>query len=287
MERFIRLIRILIIRKIGDRADLLLQKSQGSHSHTMTLYLIAREMLILGEELSPYLLREILMKASRRVPGYAEFVRHIGDVRTIASFTGNDFMSSILSRCKRLQMDEVAELLSSTPPHKKIYHSDDLEKTSPAQDYVPLGVRKSMARRFDPKTLENLLTDQNPAVIRHVLNNPRSTEEMIMKSASLRPTSPEVLEEIFNHEKWGSRYRIRKSLVFNPYSPPRISHALLPLLLMQDLMDVSLSRVLHPNLYRASKRVILHRIAEMPPGEKKEFSRVYSNTLKRIFLEVG
>lgn len=287
MERFIRIIRILIIRKIGERADVLMRESKGSHSHTMTLYLIASEMMSIGDELTPYLLRDIVMKASRRVLGYGEMVSHIGDVRTIASFTGNDFMSSVLGRCKRLQMDDVVALLSSTPPHRKIYHSDDMASSIPSQDYVPLGVRKSLARRSDPNALQRLATDQNPTVVRHLLNNPRVTEEMVIKAASLRPTTPEVLEEIFVHEKWGSRYRVRKSLVFNPYSAPRISHALLPLLLMQDLMDVSLGRTIHPNLIGSAKRVILHRIAEMSPGEKKDFSRVYSGTLKRIFLEVG
>ncbi len=287
MERFIRLIRILIIRKIGDRVDVLMRESKGSHSHTMTLYLIAREMMTIGEEHAPYLLRDIVMKASRRVPGFAELVSHIGDIRTVASFTGNDFMSSVLGRCKRLQMDDVTALLSSTPPHRKIYHSDDISSNTSAQDYVPLGVRKSLARRSDPNTLNTLITDQDPTVVSHLLNNPRMTEEIVLKAAALRPTSPDVLEVIFIHQKWGSRYRVRKSLVFNPYSAPRISHALLPLLLMQDLMDVSLSTTLHPNLISSSKRVILHRIAEMGESEKKDFSRSYSGTLKRIFLEVG
>jgi hypothetical protein len=287
MERFIRLLRILLIRKLGERAQRLVSESRKTGDHTMTLFLLGRELTAIGEDLSPHFLREILAGAGRRDPGYAEFLQHVGDVRTLATFTGNDFMSSVLQISRRQQLKEVVEMLASTPPQKRIHHSDDTESRTPEQDYVPLGVRKSLARKPNLQTIEKMVHEQDPQVIRHLLMNSRTTEEIVVKMASLRPTSHEVLEEIFVSQRWSSRLRVRKALVFNPYTLPRTAHALLPMLLMQDLMDVTLSPSLHPSVKSAAKRFILHRVSAMGPAEKEDFSRNYSARLKRIFLQVG
>jgi len=287
MERFLRLMRILLIRKLSERARRVVLESGKVGDHTMTLFLLSKELKAIGEDLAPHFLREILVGAGRRDTGYAEFLHHVGDVRTLANFTGNDFMSSVLQISRRQQLNEVVELLASTPPQKRIHHSDDVESRTPEQDYVPLGVRKSLARKPNLQTIEKMLNEQDPQVVRHLLMNSRTTEDFVVKMASLRPTSQEVLEEIFVNQRWSSRSRVRKALVFNPYTPPRATHALLPMLLMQDLMEVTLSPSLHPNVKSAAKRFIIHRFSAMAPGQKAEFSRSYSQRLKRIFLQVG
>lgn len=287
MERFLRLLRILLFRKLAQRAHRLVLESGKTRDHTMTLFLLGKELMAVGEDLAPHFLREILAGAGRRENGYAEFLHHVGDVRTLATFTGNDFMSSVLQLSRRQQLNEVVELLASTPPQKRIHHSDDVESRTPDQDYVPLGVRKSLARRPSFNTIEKMLHEQDPQVIRHLLMNSRTTEDFVVKMASLRPTSQEVLEEIFVSQRWSTRSRVRKALVFNPYTPPRAAHALLPMLLMQDLMEVTLNPGLHPNVKNAAKRFIIHRFSAMGPVEKEEFSRTYSQRLKRIFLRVG
>lgn len=278
---------ILLVRKLADRARQLVGESAGTHNHTMVLYLLSREFLALGPDLVPYFLREILAGSGRRTQGYAEFLQHVGDMRGLARFVGNAFMSSALQRCRRLQMDEVTELLAFPRPLMRIYHSGDVESRTPDQDYLPLGVRKSLARRPNPQTIEKLATEQDPQVVRNLLSNPRITEEMVVKMASLRPTGQEVLGEICNNHRWSSRYRVRKALVFNPYTPPRAAHALLPMLFLNDLMEISLGRIFHPSVRSAAKRFIILRISEMAPGEKEQFSKSNSALLRSIFLEAG
>jgi hypothetical protein len=276
-----------MVKKVGLLADRLVKEAQGSYNHNMILYVLGRELTRLGAELSPYLLRDIVMKAARRKAGYAEYLQHLGDVKGLASHTGNDFMSQVLQVCRRRQVDEVVELLTEAPPQRRIYHTEEIESTSQEQDYMPLGVKKSLARKQNMGTLEALLRDQDPAVIRNLLANPRTVEEMVIKMASLRPTSEDVLQEIYVSQKWISRYSVRKALVFNPYSPPRAAHSLLPTLLMADLIDVTQSSVLLPALRSAAKRFIMHRMSEMSPSEREQFSERYSKILKRIFLQVG
>jgi len=287
MERLFRILRAILIRKVTLRADFLVRGSEGVHNHSMILYLLSTELLSLGVDLSPILLRELIMGASRRKRGYTEYLQHLGDVRSIAIHAGNDFMSDILQRSRRYQFDEVVAILTDITPQRRIYHTEELETRNPAQDYLPLGVRKSMARKPDLGAIESLMLEQDPSVIHNLLNNPRTVEDMVIKMASLRPTSAEVLEEIGAHPRWSARYRVKKSLAFNPYSPPRIVHSLLPTLLMKDLIDVTLSTVLHLDVRAGAKRYIILRISEMNDGDKGQFNERYEKILKRIFLETG
>ncbi len=287
MERLFRILRAILIRKVTLRADFLVRGSEGVHNHSMILYLLSSELLSLGVDLSPILLRELIMGASRRKRGYTEYLQHLGDVRSIAIHAGNDFMSDVLQRSRRYQFDEVVAILTDITPQRRIYHTEELETRNPPQDYLPLGVRKSLARKPDLGAIESLMLEQDPSVIHNLLNNPRTVEDMVIKMASLRPTSAEALEEIGAHPRWSARYRVKKSLVFNPYSPPRMVHSLLPTLLMRDLIDVTLSTVLHLDVRAGAKRYIILRISEMNDGDKAQFSERYEKILKRIFLETG
>ncbi|MDF1534991.1 MAG: hypothetical protein P1S46_00625 [bacterium] len=287
MKNFLRIMRVLLVRKVGQRAGDMVREAAGAHNHSMILHLLGREMHRVGADVAPFLLRELIMGASLRKPGYTEYLQHVGDARALAAHAGNDFMSDVLQKSRRYQFDEVVALMTDVTPHKRIYHTEELESRHPAQDYIPLGVRKSMARKPSMDTLESLVREQNPSVIRNLLNNPKTIEEMVIKMASLRPTAAEVLEEISVHPRWSARYPVKKALAFNPYSPPRAVHALLPALLMGDLIEVTLSPTLHPDIRAAAKRFIMHRLAKMNPKEKEQFHERYGNTLKRIFLQVG
>lgn len=287
MEKFVRIMRVLMVRKIGLRMESLVRQAAGTHSHSMIMYLLSQEMLKLGTATAPFLLRELIMGASLKKPGYTQYLQHLGDARALASRTGNEFMSELLSWSRRYQLDEVVALLIDVPPQMRIYHTEERESRDPAQDYISLGMRKSLARRQSLDVLESLVREQDPSVVRNLLGNPRTVEEMVVKMASLRPTSADVLEEISFHPKWSARYPVKKALAFNPYSPPRAVHALLPTLVMGDLFEVTLSPTLHPDVRAGAKRFIMHRLAQMSSTEKEQFNERYGNTLRRIFLETG
>ncbi|MBN2720484.1 MAG: hypothetical protein JXR72_05225 [Proteobacteria bacterium] len=287
MDALIKILRALLLRKVASRAEDLVRQSQGTRNGKMVLYLLARELVALGPDLAPFLIRHLVMGSARRSQGYPEYVRNLCDIRALAGHAGNDFMSEVLRKARRCQMDEVVELLTRVPPQRRIYNTEDPEKRNPVQDYIPLGVRKSLARKQNLASLEALLGEQDPSVIRNILGNPRTVEDMVVKMASLRPTSEDVLQEIAVHPRWGGRLKIRKSLVFNPYTSPRTVHAILPTLLLPDLIDAALSPTLHPNVRAAAKRFIIHRVAGMSPAEKHQFNQRSGAILKRIFLETG
>ena len=119
-----------------------------------------------------------------------------------------------------------------------------------------VGERCSRARGRDRFELDRLLHDRDYRVIRLLLNNPVVVERDVVKIAAMRPTRPEVLEEVASHRKWASRYSIRKALSCNPHTPTSVARRLLPTLLKQDLHTVAEAGSI-PEEIRAQARSLL------------------------------
>jgi hypothetical protein len=94
-------------------------------------------------------------------------------------------------------------------------------------------------------------------VIEQLLSNPGLTEEQVVRIAAKRPTNSEILRSISRSLRWNRSYRIRKSLVFNPYTPTEISLSLLRLLLKQDVIAVAEDQNLHVELRSAAQRLVI------------------------------
>ena len=126
---------------------------------------------------------------------------------------------------------------------------------------LPAGVRRSAAKGRDRFVLDRLLHDQDPRVIRTLLDNPRLLERDAVKIAALRPTRAEVLEVVAAHPRWSSRYRVRKALACNPATPPPIARRLLPTLMMQDLVLAMEAGVFPPELREEVRDMVRQRRA--------------------------
>ena len=100
---------------------------------------------------------------------------------------------------------------------------------------LPLGVRRQAARSSDRLVLDRLLHDRNHRVVALLLDNPNIIERDVIAIAARRPTRPEVLEVIACHRRWAVRYRVRKALAFNPYTPNTVARQLVTTLMANDL----------------------------------------------------
>jgi hypothetical protein len=122
---------------------------------------------------------------------------------------------------------------------------------------VSLGIRKQASRTTDRNVLDRLIHDRNWRVIALVLDNPRVVERDVVSIAARRPTQPKILEVISKHNKWSGRYRIRKSLVCNPYTPYPLARQLLGTLLQHDIKSL-ISMGAMPKRLREEAREILN-----------------------------
>jgi hypothetical protein len=152
----------------------------------------------------------------------------------LAEVLGARKLSAIVDSAQSRGEYEIVALLMDMPCHDKgdRPHQPFLDGTLKE---TPLGMRKSLARRPDFKLIERMARDQDHRVIEQLLDNPRLTEKDVIHIGSTRPTSPKVLEAIYNHSRWVTRYRVKKTIVFNPHTSPSLALRLLTYLSVQDL----------------------------------------------------
>jgi len=101
---------------------------------------------------------------------------------------------------------------------------------------LSLGERRALARRPSRASLDRLMGDPHPMVMRIVLNNPRITQEDVVLMAARRPAVPEAVVEIA--KTWSHHGRVRLAIVLNPGTPPAVSVPMLGLLVRSELRDV-------------------------------------------------
>jgi hypothetical protein len=141
---------------------------------------------------------------------------------------------------------------------------------NPANDPVPdygrgrpltLGERKSLARRPDRQTLERLLRDPHPDVIRRLLGNAKLTEADVLRVAARRPSRPEILSEIARAPRWIHNARVRMAIMLNPDTPAELAVPISGLLLRQELRFVLASTHVAP----AVRALCMERLERRPP----------------------
>ena len=151
-------------------------------------------------------------------------------------------------------MNDTVALLSPRPSPK------ETEEPLAVPDFgkgraVTLGERKSLARRRDRDLLARVLRDPHPDVIRILLSNPALTEEDVIRLCAQRPVSSEVLREVFRTTKWVLRYRVRRAIVNNPFTPLDVALQLAAHLHAQDAREVMEAPELPVALREACARV--------------------------------
>jgi len=127
---------------------------------------------------------------------------------------------------------------------------------------LTLGERKSLARKPDRATMDRLLHDPHPDVIRMVLAGPRVIEEDVLAVAARRPCRPDVLTEIARQPRWAHRPRIRMALVLNPDTPLDIATPIAGLLMRHELRLVATS----PTVAPAVRALCLEHLDRRPPA---------------------
>jgi hypothetical protein len=134
---------------------------------------------------------------------------------------------------------------------------------------LTLGERKALARRPDRDTMQRLLLDPHPDVIRRCLRHPRVTEDDVVRLAAKRPGRGDVLAEIARATKWVHRPRVRIALVMNPATPVEIAARIAGLLLRPELELVARS----PGVPADVRTVCLEHLERRPPVQREDAER--------------
>jgi hypothetical protein len=168
---------------------------------------------------------------------------------------GHDTHSRVYHASIELGLDKVSRLFTDLPPQKKGIRGYDKEEEA-KMEFLTLGERRTLSKKNVKDTIDRLLSDPDAVVIKNILNNPRTTEREVLKIASKRPNSPDILKLLALHRVWSKRYPIKKAIVLNPYSSPRVSIALLEMMMFQDLKMVVGDKTIHPQVRLAAKDIL-------------------------------
>jgi hypothetical protein len=178
------------------------------------------------------------------------------------------FVTRLRAQAETLHLLSLGRLLRRAPVPPR---SVPPPETAPIPDYgrgreLTVGERRSLARAPTRRTFDKLLSDPHPLVIRQLLENPRLTEDDVVRIAARRPVRPEAVQAIARSERWLKRPRVRLAILLNPGSPPSVAMPLLAACTRSELLEivhgVDTSKVL-----RATARELL---ARRPPLEQSD-----------------
>src|SRR6188474_917696 len=127
-----------------------------------------------------------------------------------ASLGECDLVDQLRAQADARHLLSLSRLLRRAPP--PAVH-DRPARELPVPDYgsgreLTVGERKSLARSPNRRAFDKLLSDPHPLVIRQLLENPRLTEDDVVRIAARRPVRPEAVTAIARAERWLKRPRV-------------------------------------------------------------------------------
>ena len=247
----------LIMEKVERTAGMLIRELHCIREREMRSNMLAERLARVKAGVVVEILREICGKAAEKRPLYPEILESCLDIDRLRAVLGLEKMSRIYSIARKRGYDDVVRLLMNPPPKGKRYSEYDFVEGRERFD-ITLGEKRSLAKGFDRDTLDRIIYDEDPVVIKNLLANPRVTEMDVLKIASKRPVDPEVLKVVFESSKWSSRYMVKRALVLNPFTPTGIALGLVNFMRRRDLEMIASEGSLLEEL-RNSAREILRR----------------------------
>ena len=99
-----------------------------------------------------------------------------------------------------------------------------------------------------------LVRDTNKMVAKAAVKSPQIQENEVVRIASMRNVSDEVLGELARSPKWKQSYQIKLNLVQNPRTPSHIAQKLIPYLLEHDVKALAKSKNVTGQVIMAAKQ---------------------------------
>ncbi|MBN1574291.1 MAG: hypothetical protein JW984_13920 [Deltaproteobacteria bacterium] len=251
-------------RQIAD--DLVMSTSALSERRMRSLRL-KDKLYCMPDEFIVEIINDIFSKARPGDIPRAIFILSVVDIFSIPNEMENQRLLKMYAHCRQRGYENTAHLFICPEPKRKPFSKYDFVEGRELE-YATLGEKRSLARTRTKALLDRLLYDPNPMVVTNLLENPRLTEQDVLKMVSRRPNSEGVLTTIYKNDRWISSYNVKRSMVKNPYTPVGIALGLLLFLKLQDLRDVSIDQTLHKVVKDVARELILRKDVRKDSGEE-------------------
>ncbi len=219
----------------------------------------------LGDGCAPEVAQVFELLAAARVRAQEREVQ-LALVMLLASLCEDPALDRLAESAAALELNNLSRLLRRAPA------VEPTPSLPPIPDYgagreLSVGERKAMARRPSRAAFDKLLRDPHPLVIGQLLENPRLTEDDLVRLAARRPANVEAQRRIARTE-WLCRPRIRMTLIHNPGTPLGIALPLVAVCTRPELEQLRTSSEC-PALVRqtAEEFLVLRSLPPPPEGD--------------------
>jgi len=233
-------------------AERLVQQLSSLSDSTLQLYSFGQKLREMPAKDGAMILDQICRRREEGALLFEETHLHLLAKEALLEVLGEAKAASLIRELRFLGFEDALRYLTQDPPHLRF----ERNRAGDRRPGETLGLRISLARRTTPRVIERLIYDPDEKVIKTILENPRLTEAEVLKISSSRRTPPSILATIAHNQRWICRYKVKLSLVYNPYAPLRVSLGLLPLLLRQDLAEIAEDQALPEPLREKAGRLL-------------------------------
>ena len=143
------------------------------------------------------------------------------------------------------------------------------------------------ATSTDEKELSSLVHHPSHAVVSKILLNENLTEKLALIIAGRKNIGRDILESLYNDQRWGGSYRIMSALCKNPKTPQKISLSFLNSLRTFDTADLTRNPQVPVNVRKRAESKIIEKILSLPLGMKMTLARRSSNAVLMKLIEDG
>ncbi|MGC4093379.1 MAG: hypothetical protein QM756_36895 [Polyangiaceae bacterium] len=183
-------------------------------------------------------------------------------VMLLAGLADDPVLDQLGQRAASLGLHRLSRLLRRAPELSSV------TSLPPPPDYgggreLSVGERKALARRPSRASFDKLLRDPHPLVIGQLLENPRLTEDDLVRLAARRPANVAALRAIARTD-WLCRPRVRMSLIHNPRTPSAIAVPLLAVCTRPELHEVRVSSECSDLVRETAEELIIVRSVRPP-----------------------
>lgn len=162
---------------------------------------------------------------------------HLRHTREAAAYVGDEVTLMFLQIPQTVDMSQETY---SVP----IYSSERV---------LTLGERKSIASMPSRVLIEKAMQDSHPDVAKKLLDNPRLTENDVVRISANSRMTPSALCQIASHPRWRRQPMVQKALVFNKSMPQDFALTLLPFLSRKKIWEISNDKRLHNDVQQGAK----------------------------------
>jgi hypothetical protein len=193
------------------------------------------------------------------IPSFDEVAKAISqDPQATADEADGDFAALFAKAEQALASGELEAAAEETEAEAAPSKST---RKSPVIDFTRLKLYEKirLATLGNEYCRQNLMRDPNRMVAMAAIRSPRITDSEIVKTAGNRSVSEDVIRYIATQRDLTKSYAVKLSLVQNPKCPVALSLRFLPLLMAEDLKQVSRSKNVPGAVSTAARRLMAAR----------------------------